>query len=91
MKRQKKHGPEVFTTTVSSKGQMVLPAPVRARLGLRAGTRIAITLQDDESGPIVLRPITSDAISRLRGSFPGVGAALDYLNSERKRDRARGR
>ena len=37
------------------------------------------------------RPRTADAISRLRGSFPEAGAALDRLAAERKRDRTRGK
>ncbi len=31
-----------FTTTVTSRGQVTIPKAVRKKLGLRAGTRVAI-------------------------------------------------
>jgi AbrB family looped-hinge helix DNA binding protein len=91
MKKRAIQNEEVFTTTISSKGQVVLPAPVRSRLGLRKGMRISISLVDGDEGPIVLRPVTREFISKLRGSFKGAGAALEFLEQERRRDRERGR
>jgi AbrB family looped-hinge helix DNA binding protein len=83
--------PELFTTIVSSKGQVVLPAQVRSRFGLRKGTRITIALKADKAEPIVLRPVTSEAIRRLRGAYKSAGAALEFLESERRKERERGR
>ncbi|MFZ0520956.1 MAG: AbrB/MazE/SpoVT family DNA-binding domain-containing protein [Candidatus Acidiferrales bacterium] len=84
-----------FTTTISSKGQMVLPVPVRARLGLKKGMHLNVILAEDESGDdadtIILQPLTPRLIRELRGSLKCAGAALDYLQEERKRDRERGR
>lgn len=40
-------------TKVSTKGQVVLPSPVRNRLGLRAGDSLDIQI---EGGAILLRP-----------------------------------
>jgi bifunctional DNA-binding transcriptional regulator/antitoxin component of YhaV-PrlF toxin-antitoxin module len=70
---------------------MVLPAPVRSRLGLCKGMRISVSLVDCEEGPIVLRPVTRESIRKLRGSFKGAGAALEFLAKERQRERERGR
>jgi AbrB family looped-hinge helix DNA binding protein len=91
MKKPEPQRSEVFTTTISSKGQIVLPAPVRSRLGLRKGMRINISLADGEEGPIVLQPVTGEFISKLCGSFKGAGAALEFLRQERQRERERGR
>jgi AbrB family looped-hinge helix DNA binding protein len=91
MRKREPLQPEVFTTTISSKGQMVLPAPVRSRLGLRKGMRISISLVDGEEGPIVLRPVTREFIRKLRGSFKGAGSALEFLQKERQKERERGR
>ena len=44
-----------MTTTLSSKGQVVLPAAVRRRLGLRPGTSFRCTVK---GGGIVLTPDT---------------------------------
>lgn len=91
MKKQAAGFDRVFTTTISSRGQIVLPAPMRARLGLRRGTRISIALSEEEPVGIVLRPITAQTIRDSRGSMPDLGAAIDYLERERKRERERGR
>ena len=40
-------------TTVSTKGQVVLPQPARQRLGIRTGDRLEVTVQSDR---IVLTP-----------------------------------
>jgi AbrB family looped-hinge helix DNA binding protein len=91
MRKRPQQKPEVFTTTISSQGQIVLPAPVRSRLGLRKGMRINISLTGGEEGPIILQPVTGEFINRLCGSFKGAGAALEFLRQERKRERERGR
>ena len=82
---------EVYTTTMSSRGQVVLPASVRRRLGLRKGTRISIVLGDESEKSMVLRPMETDVIRELRGILKGAGEALDFLQEERRRDRERGR
>lgn len=42
-----------MTTTLSSKGQVVLPASARRRLGLKPGTKFACRIQ---GGQIILKP-----------------------------------
>jgi AbrB family looped-hinge helix DNA binding protein len=34
---------EVYTTTMSNKGQVVIPDPIKRRRGLKAGTKFAVT------------------------------------------------
>jgi len=67
-------------TTVSSKGQVVLPAPIRRRLGLRAGDPLDADIQ---GGSIVLTPrkqrrrhtkITKDTVTGLPVLSAGVDA-----------------
>ena len=43
----------LFYTTVSSKGQMVIPAALREQLGIEAGTRIAMRV---EGSRLILNP-----------------------------------
>jgi AbrB family looped-hinge helix DNA binding protein len=45
------------TMTVSSKGQVVLPADIRRRLGLMAGTQMEIIEEADGLRLVVVRPI----------------------------------
>ncbi len=42
-----------MTTTLSTKGQVVLPEPMRKKLGLRPGTRFSCLIRE---GEIVLTP-----------------------------------
>ena len=51
-----------MTTTLSSKGQVVLPAIARRRLGLKPGTKIACRVQGNQ---IVLTP-TGQKLTRAR-------------------------
>jgi AbrB family looped-hinge helix DNA binding protein len=91
MKAKRKTKEEVYTTTVSSRGQVVLPAPLRRQLKLRKGMRIRITVDGQKQGQLVLQTMEGDAISRLCGSMPGAAEAMDFLEQEKKRDRERGR
>lgn len=91
MSRKTASRSEVYTTTVSSRGQVVLPSPVRRKLGLRKGTRISIVLGQEDEKSMVLRPMETNVIRELRGILKGAGEALDFLQEERRRDRERGR
>jgi AbrB family looped-hinge helix DNA binding protein len=52
-----------MTTTLSSKGQIVVPSPYRQRLGLRAGTRFSCRVNE---GSLVFTPETPHPASRNR-------------------------
>jgi len=55
-------------TTLSSNGQVVIPAEVRKTLGIEAGTKVAVRV---EEGRVILEPITASYIRSLRGSLKG--------------------
>lgn len=74
-------------TTATTKGQIVIPASVRRKLGIKTGTRIQVEL-DEANGQIILKPITREYIHSLRGKFRGAGL-LDDLVRERKLDKER--
>lgn len=68
---------------VSSKGQFVIPASIRRRLGIRAGSRLRVRV---EGGRIVLEPLAEDdPIRGLRGRFAGHDL-LDELEDEHARE-----
>ncbi len=73
------------TSVVTTKGQLVIPARLRRRFGIRQGTLVSF-LEDD--GRIIIQPITREFIQSLRGSLKGEPGGLDYLLKERKRERA---
>jgi len=80
---------QIFTT-VSSKGQMVIPARIREALGIAAGTRVAIRLEGAE---LILRPETQDAtrlmIEKLCGSTAGGFSMSDALIADRRAEDAK--
>lgn len=70
-------------TTATVKGQVVIPAPLRRKYGITAGTRVHVY---EENGRIVLQPVTREFIRQVRGMLKGSGA-LQELMRERKRER----
>jgi AbrB family looped-hinge helix DNA binding protein len=72
-------------STATIKGQIVIPAELRKKYGIKAGTKIQIM---DENERIVLQPITREYIHSLRGKFRGKGL-LKALAAEKKREKER--
>lgn len=70
-------------TFATSKGQIVIPAPIRRRYNIKAGTKIEVV---DAGEHILLRPITAEYIHSLRGSLKGSGA-LKVIEEERRLER----
>jgi AbrB family looped-hinge helix DNA binding protein len=70
---------EAIFTVVSSKGQIVIPAVLREKLGIKTGTRIAIHTEENQ---LILQPITADYIDSLIGCCKG----KDSLVEARERD-----
>jgi AbrB family looped-hinge helix DNA binding protein len=72
--------------TVSTKGQLVIPADVRAELGIQPGSRIALTVEDTR---IILQPVNQRLVERLRGRFAGGPSLADDLQRQRREDHKR--
>jgi len=53
------------SATFTSKGQLVIPAELRRKHKIEAGTKVAIL--EDQFGRIVLQPITDEYVDRVRG------------------------
>jgi len=51
--------------TFTSKGQLVIPAELRRKYGIAAGTRVKFL--EDQFGRIVLQPITEEYVDRVMG------------------------
>jgi AbrB family looped-hinge helix DNA binding protein len=75
---------DIETSVVTTKGQLVIPARLRRRFGIKKGT--IVTFMEDD-GRIILQPVTRDFIRGLRGSLKGEPSTLDVLLQERKRER----
>lgn len=71
-------------STVTTKGQLVIPSKLRRKYGIRKGTLVAIV---EEENRMILQPLTPEFIRGLRGSLKGEASALKVLVEERKRER----
>jgi AbrB family looped-hinge helix DNA binding protein len=72
-----------LSATFTSKGQLVVPAELRRKHGIEAGTRVKFL--EDQFGRIVLQPITEDYIDRIRGCLAD---GPDLLGNWQKEHRA---
>ena len=73
-------------STFTSKGQLVIPAALRRKHKIEAGTRVKFL--EDQFGRIVLQPITGEYIDRVMG-FLADGP--DLLASWEKEHREEGK
>ncbi len=75
--------------TISEKGQIVIPAELRKRYGLKKGDRLVI---EDGNGCIVLRPLSKHPFAGLMGkykSFPHEEKLTTALLKERAAEKDR--
>ena len=78
-----------YRTTISSKGQVVVPAELREQLGLKKGTRATWT---EERGRLILMPITERLLDEIQGFLkprPGEPSMFEEHFKERARERRR--
>ena len=74
-------------TTATTKGQVVIPSSVRRKLGIKAGTRIHVAV-DEARSQIILTPVTREYIRSMAGKFRDLPLVED-LERERRLDRER--
>jgi AbrB family looped-hinge helix DNA binding protein len=76
--------------TVSTKGQMVIPAAIREELGIEPGTRVAVRVED---GRLIVDPQSLAAklrhIEKMHGYTAGGASMTDALLEERRLERER--
>ena len=66
-------------TTLSTKGQIIIPAELREELKLVPGTKLSIRR---EGQTLVLRPITPEFIDSLCGSTKGLGDLREQMHRD---------
>jgi len=69
-----------YTGTISTKGQVTIPQPIRERLGLKVGDRVEFVVEDEQT---VIRPARPEGnpFEKYRGvlrTFPG---GKDQINA----------
>ena len=73
-------------SVVTAKGQIVIPAKLRRKYGIKKGTPVSVS---DRNGEIVLQPLTDEYIRSLQGIARtwGKGDLLKTLMDEKARER----
>jgi AbrB family looped-hinge helix DNA binding protein len=69
--------------TVSSKGQLVIPAKLRKKYRLKAGSRVVV---EDFEGEIKVKPNPYHALLALRGKFARYPLEKDLMEERSKWD-----
>ncbi|MCX5749375.1 MAG: AbrB/MazE/SpoVT family DNA-binding domain-containing protein [Candidatus Saganbacteria bacterium] len=72
--------------TVTTKGQIVIPAKMRERLSIRTGTKLYV---EENGNEIILKPVTSTYIKEQEGILKTGGKLSRELLRERVKDRKR--
>ena len=57
-------------TSVTVKGQVVIPAQIRHRLGIKKGSKFHV---EEKNGEIILRPLTKQYFQKMSGILKGGG------------------
>ena len=72
------------TVTVSTKGQLVIPADIRTELGIDSGTRVTLSV---EAGRIILQPVSPALVDRLQGILSSKPGLAEDLQKERRNEK----
>jgi AbrB family looped-hinge helix DNA binding protein len=73
--------------TISSKGQLVIPAELRKKYRLKAGTKVAV---HDRDGHFTVTPDPYDAFLASRGILRDVSEDVDaWMMNEKRKERER--
>lgn len=71
-----------YVMSVSSNGQVSIPAPARARWGAR---RVVVV---DLGDRVVVRPLPPDPVGQLKGKYRGRGPSTDVARQQSRGDDA---
>ena len=74
-------------STITSRGQTVIPAPIRERFSLGPSQRLEWTVESD--GSIRVVPVDSSPVKAFRG-MGSVGGSTERLLAERLTERSAG-
>jgi AbrB family looped-hinge helix DNA binding protein len=69
-------------TAVTIKGQVVIPAKIRHRLGIKKGTKFFV---EERKGEIILRPLNRGYFQKMSGILKG-GGLTKALEESRKEE-----
>ena len=69
---------------VTVKGQVVIPAKLRRKFGIKKGTLVSLY---EREGEIIIKPITDEYIRKMAGMTGTKGKLLKALKQEKAKER----
>jgi len=75
-------------TSVTTKGQIVIPSKIRRRLNIKTGTKLYIEEKDNS---LIVKPVTPEYFDRVAGILTTKGKLSKALLEDRIKDRERER
>ena len=72
------------TSTLTQKGQIVVPAKFRKALNLHTGDKLAFLIREDQ---LVLKPVGKGYFDSIRGVLQTKGKVLKELKKEKTKER----
>jgi AbrB family looped-hinge helix DNA binding protein len=69
---------------VTSKGQIVIPAKIRKKFGIKNGSRIALIEKDEK---IIMQPLDKEYFNNLAGILDEKGKMLKSLIDDKKKEK----
>ena len=71
---------------VTTKGQLVIPARIRRKLGIKPGTKVCFV---ERGGEILFQPVTKEYIRSVCGMLKSSTSVTQELLADRKKDKER--
>ena len=71
---------------VTTKGQLVIPARIRRKLGIKPGTKVCFV---ERGGDILFQPVTKEYIRSVCGMLKSTSSVTQELLADRKKDKER--
>jgi AbrB family looped-hinge helix DNA binding protein len=72
------------TSVVTVKGQIVVPAKIRKKFGIKKGTKIAFL---EQNGKLMIQPLDKSYFESLAGVLGTEGKLLKSLMEDKKKER----
>ncbi len=72
------------TSVVTVKGQIVVPAKIRRKFGIKKGTKIAFV---EQNGKLIIQPLDKNYFESLAGILGTDGDMLKGLMEDKKKER----
>jgi len=76
----------MVTSTVGTKGQVVIPAKIREKYKIKNGSKIAFIEHGDE---VILKPFDKSYFEKFAGILKGKGDLLKELKKEKEYEKLR--